>query len=137
MFSFVAASLGGGNGERDDPEVALPPYHHTPVRVVTDLRFSAIATDLHTCAVTLDGMSVYCWGQDLSGEIGDGTPTSGEDDEYKLFPTRVKLSRQFASVSVGLGTSCAVTTVNELYCWGFRTGSGSRPTSDGPIRIGG
>ncbi len=132
-------NIGGqfGNGDRDDPEAAPAPYHQEPVRVVTDLRFSAIDTDLHTCAITLDGQSIYCWGQDLSGEVGDGTPTSGEDEAYKLFPTRVRLSRQFASVSVGLGTSCAVTVGNELYCWGLRTGSGSRPTSDVPIRIGG
>ncbi len=149
-FSICALDAGGaaycwgenwgqfGNGERDDPELGPVPYHQTPVPVETELRFSSIATDSgHTCAVTLGDQAVYCWGRDTSGEVGDGTPPGGVDEEFKLFPTRVRLSRQVIGVAVGGGPSCAVTAEFEGYCWGLRTGSASAPTSDEPVRIGG
>jgi len=46
----------------------------SPVTVSTGLTFATItAGGYHTCAVTSLG-SMYCWGRNYAGEIGDGTP---------------------------------------------------------------
>jgi serine/threonine-protein kinase len=81
-----------------------------------------VAGNSHTCA--LSGGGVYCWGDNASGEIGDGTTTGP-----RLTPVQVLSGAQgggtylhhLASISASQGTNatCAVenTTFN-VYCWG-------------------
>jgi alpha-tubulin suppressor-like RCC1 family protein len=55
----------------------------SPVPVHTALRWTSItAGNVHTCALTRDG-AVYCWGDNVAGELGDGTTTQ------RLVPTAV------------------------------------------------
>jgi alpha-tubulin suppressor-like RCC1 family protein len=47
----------------------------TPAPVSGGLKFIALsAGGAHTCGVTLDG-SIYCWGANASGQLGDGSTT--------------------------------------------------------------
>jgi alpha-tubulin suppressor-like RCC1 family protein len=47
----------------------------TPAPVSGGLKFASItAGEAHTCGVTLDG-SIYCWGANASGQLGDGSTT--------------------------------------------------------------
>lgn len=44
-----------------------------PTPVFGDLRFAAIATGArHTCGLTQDGLLVFCWGANESGQLGQG-----------------------------------------------------------------
>jgi alpha-tubulin suppressor-like RCC1 family protein len=48
-----------------------------PVRVAGGLRFSGVSASgigFHTCGVTTDHR-IYCWGNNASGQLGDGTTT--------------------------------------------------------------
>ncbi|SVB87742.1 uncharacterized protein METZ01_LOCUS240596, partial [marine metagenome] len=67
----------------------------------------------HTCAVLDDG-SLYCWGRNYNGQLGDGTTTD--------IPTPVQVSlptgRTASSVSNGYYHTCAVLDDDSLYCWG-------------------
>jgi alpha-tubulin suppressor-like RCC1 family protein len=71
----------------------------------------------HTCAVTTGG-EVRCWGENSSGQLGDGTTTSS------LVPVVVRNSSGYANltgiamVACGNAHTCAVTTGGEVYCWG-------------------
>ena len=56
-----------------------------PVQVaLTDVTFSNIGSGhFHSCGITMERVA-YCWGQNSSGQLGDGTTTN------RLVPTRVR-----------------------------------------------
>ena len=65
-----------------------------------------------TCAVTSAG-AVFCWGQNASGQLGDGTQSS------KRVPAPViGLSGGVVRVVAGEEHACALLTGGEVRCWG-------------------
>lgn len=69
----------------------------------------------HTCGIA-DG-SLYCWGDNGSGQVGDGT----EDDATE--PTSVASDEEYGAVDGGSFHTCASTAAGNAYCWG-ENGSG-------------
>lgn len=68
----------------------------------------------HTCGVTAEG-TAYCWGLNLSGELGDGTTTT------RTVPVPVAGGLHFSSVTAGAFHSCGLTPEGMAYCWGNNT----------------
>ncbi|HRE02280.1 MAG TPA: hypothetical protein PLV68_13335, partial [Ilumatobacteraceae bacterium] len=102
----AAGQLGNGDPTLTDSVV--------PVRVVVPPAQSVAAGGEHTCAVSSAG-AVWCWGNNNSGELGDGTLINsarpvvvGADDALS----------GIAAVAVGGETSCAVGTDGRAWCWG-------------------
>jgi alpha-tubulin suppressor-like RCC1 family protein len=70
------------------------------------------ASDLFTCARKTDG-TVWCWGNNASGQLGDGTT----DDN--LIPEQVvALGANVAQISTGDLFACARKTDGTVWCWG-------------------
>jgi|tagenome__1003787_1003787.scaffolds.fasta_scaffold20982425_1 alpha-tubulin suppressor-like RCC1 family protein/5-hydroxyisourate hydrolase-like protein (transthyretin family) len=95
----------GGPGGGTDP---------SPVLVSNGLAFASVtASDGHVCGLVAPS-SAYCWGQQSQwGAIGNGFTNQTE--------VKPVLLQNFAVQQVearGLG-SCALTTDNHGYCWGF------------------
>jgi hypothetical protein len=65
----------------------------------------------HTCGVTRTG-AAYCWGQNVSGQLGDGTTTD------RLVPAPVAGNLTFTAMSAGGAHTCGATTSHAAYCWG-------------------
>ena len=63
------------------------------------------------CGLTTASEAV-CWGDNGSGELGDGTTTSRD------VPVPVSGGLIFSSISAGLTHSCGLTNDAALYCWG-------------------
>jgi len=90
----------------------------------------------HSCGLAADG-KVYCWGENLAGQLGDGTTAEHHT------PAPVTGSLQFTGVSTGSGRStCAVTATFRAYCWGEDTygqlGTGNTaPSRPVPTPVGG
>ncbi len=71
----------------------------------------------HTCAI-MDNGSLYCWGANNHGQIGDGSDTSW--DEHRYVPTAVLLPSASTAVAVSAGQqhTCAIVDNGSVYCWG-------------------
>ena len=67
---------------------------------------------MHTCALKLDG-TVWCWGNNANGELGDGTNTAS------LTPTRVSGLTGVSSISAKNAHTCALKTDGTVWCWGW------------------
>ena len=86
----------------------------TPVAVFfTPTAVTAISTGgQHTCVVTSGG-AVKCWGENRSGQVGDGTSSDS------IFPSDVVgLSSGIARIAAGARHTCALTTGGNVKCWG-------------------
>jgi alpha-tubulin suppressor-like RCC1 family protein len=65
----------------------------------------------HTCATRTDG-TLWCWGRDVEGQMGDGS--RGLDT---LTPGQVA-GTTWRSVAAGESHTCATRTDGTLWCWG-------------------
>jgi alpha-tubulin suppressor-like RCC1 family protein len=90
--------------------------------------------DGFSCAVRGDG-SLWCWGNNEAGQLGDGTLDS------RLTPRRVG-TWVWASVSTGQKHSCAIRRDGTLWCWGLdwwgQLGTGEwSDRSPTPVKVAG
>jgi len=85
------------------------PYAVSPVASFT----SVAAAETFTCAIAADS-AAFCWGQNESGELGNGTigPST-------IVPTAVAESLSFAQVAGGSSHACGLTGAGTAYCWGL------------------
>lgn len=66
----------------------------------------------HNCALSNDG-SVFCWGANNFGQIGDGTSTDTST------PNKVAgLAANAIAIGVGADHSCALLVTGNIQCWG-------------------
>ncbi len=99
----------------------------TPVLVSGGLTFTDLAGgSSHNCGLTEDG-SAYCWGYNVSGQLGNGT-TAGSTVPVPV-AGGLTFERIFSnSENLILGTTCGITDSGETYCWGSNA-SGQLGTS--------
>jgi alpha-tubulin suppressor-like RCC1 family protein len=108
----------------------------SPVLVSGGLTFASLNAHLaiSTCGVTPSG-SVYCWGYNIYGQIGDGSTSS------RLAPVAVLGGVTFAAASPGSYHTCALDTSGAAYCWGYgangRLGNNSTTALTAPTPVGG
>jgi alpha-tubulin suppressor-like RCC1 family protein len=106
-----------GNGTTTDVPV--------PVDVLGVVGATAVsAGGHHSCTLALGG--VQCWGFNGNGQLGDGT-----NGNYSTATAVDGLASGVASISAGVGYSCAVTDGGEIKCWGAnfygQLGDGTAP----------
>jgi alpha-tubulin suppressor-like RCC1 family protein len=72
----------------------------------------------HTCALKTDG-TIYCWGDNYYGQLGDNTNTN------RYTPVQVKgvggegYLTDITQISAGGANTCALKTDRTVYCWGL------------------
>lgn len=93
----------------------------------------AAAGMFHTCARKTDG-TLWCWGWNLWGEIGDGTTATP-----KPTPVQVAIGAGVAQVALGGSHSCARMTDGSLWCWGSNAsgqlGDGTTADKKLPVQV--
>ena len=86
----------------------------------------------HTCALLADH-TVWCWGQNGDGQLGNGTRTS------PLTPVQVSGISTATAITVGDQHSCAILANGTVWCWGDnyrgQLGDGTRLGWSTPVPV--
>ena len=102
----------------------------------TDLLPGAVAIaagQLHTCAL-FGGGEVYCWGQNVFGQLGqENTTNLGDGALVLIFPIDLGTGRTAVAIAAGGYHSCAVLDDGTAKCWGAN-GSGNLGQGDTTTR---
>jgi alpha-tubulin suppressor-like RCC1 family protein len=76
---------------------------------------------------------IRCWGNNSSGQLGNGTRTTSAE------PVLVSSELKFGSVRAGQRHACAITTGRQMFCWGSnldgQLGNGSTTDSPTPVAV--
>lgn len=87
----------------------------------------------HTCL--LDSGDVYCWGDNVAGQLGDGSTTN------RSVPTRVNGLTGVISLAAGWQHTCALLNTGAVECWGYnfngQLGNNSNVNSPIPVAVTG
>jgi alpha-tubulin suppressor-like RCC1 family protein len=88
---------------------------HVPTPVDEGSKWKHIATGSeHSCGIKTDG-TLWCWGNNYSSQLG-----IGEFGSPQSIPVKVDTEiTDWKHVDVAYQYSCALTTGDELYCFGF------------------
>ena len=88
------------------------PVARTPVPVIGELVYEAIAAgEGFTCGIATDSLA-YCWGTNLFYRLGvDTLPETVE-------PLPVSGGLRFTTLTIGGLHACALTETGDAYCWG-------------------
>jgi len=71
-----------------------------------------------SCALASDG-TVYCWGNNTSGQVGRGNTSNSLMASQVLGPDGITPLGGIGKIGVGANHACAVTfSTGEVYCWG-------------------
>jgi alpha-tubulin suppressor-like RCC1 family protein len=74
----------------------------------------------HSCGIVTGG-AAYCWGKDDIGQLGDDV-FAGAPDESTPLAVEMPVGVSFRQIDAGQSTTCAVSTADQLYCWGAYDG---------------
>jgi alpha-tubulin suppressor-like RCC1 family protein len=128
-----------GTNYQCSPEGTCPPGYECldKVCVPTDPVPPACSKDLsaggnHSCAIRNDG-SVWCWGRNDFGQLGDGTATDRD------VPVQVVGVTGATKVAAGDLHTCAIDGMQDVWCWGRndfgQLGDGTTSDSRSPVRV--
>jgi alpha-tubulin suppressor-like RCC1 family protein len=98
----------GNDEERSD---AVTPAKVKGLDNVVDV--AAAPDSAHTCAALADG-TVWCWGKNLDGQLGN----DGDISRQIPVPSKVQQLDSAVSVMVGGTHSCAILADGTVRCWG-------------------
>jgi alpha-tubulin suppressor-like RCC1 family protein len=79
----------------------------------------------------MDG-SLWCWGNNSHGQLGDGTWTN-KNTPVQIIPSGV------VAVALGNSHTCAIKQDGSLWCWGWNSsgqlGDGTNTDKSSPVQI--
>ena len=110
MYCWGSDNYGeAGNGAGSTPSL-------TPAPIAASPGNSSPYADLavgssHTCAIRAD-KSLWCWGRNNYGQLGDGTTSN------QSAPTQVGAATDWASITTAGETTCGLRSGGILWCWG-------------------
>lgn len=104
-----------------------------PTLVAGGVQFTRIlAGGVHSCARTAAGL-IYCWGQNDSGALGDGTFVT------RTSPVQVFGGETWDAFAIGNFHTCGIRDLGRTFCWGQNSeggiGDGTVANRDRPAAV--
>ena len=123
--SNVHGQVGGGD--------LASPGISAPALVAGGHQWATITTGWNfTCALERGGRA-YCWGENASGQIGNGATTESRS------PAPVSGDFSFVAIAAGNAHACGVTAQGDAYCWGENSGGqlgdGTHTDRHAPVKV--
>ncbi|WP_153730443.1 RCC1 domain-containing protein [Sporosarcina obsidiansis] len=116
-------------GQLGNGETASVNYSPSVVSGLSSI-MEITAGDYHTIALKQDRTTVFAWGDNSYGQLGDG------GREMKLRPIQVEGMRDVKTVATGANHSIAIREDGSVWMWGRHT-SGTQTTRTTPIEVKG
>lgn len=122
------------------------PYLLNPTALGLDVQWQSFSEGIavHVCGIATSG-GAYCWGNNSSGELGDGSSMNRD------IPVAVSGPNTWKHIATVLGefgmpgrnSTCGLTTAGDVYCWGAnytgQLGAGLTPEaldrSPSPVKV--
>jgi len=127
----------GGNTKGQIGQDNATAFYSEPTELVPDSGskwLSISANGDHSCAIRKDNNSLWCWGSNQTGQIGNGLT------ENANIPTLIDEGSSWEKISLGTDHSCGIKNNSNLWCWGDNThsqlGDGTTAASSIPKQIG-
>jgi alpha-tubulin suppressor-like RCC1 family protein len=87
----------------------------------------------HTTAIRITDGALFSWGNNIAGQLGDGTTVA------KSAPIQIG-NKSWSIISSGLSYTAAIDSTGALYTWGvnssYQLGDGTSVSKSSPIQIG-
>ena len=102
----------GQLGDNSIDNANIPNYTRIPGN--KEKAIAITSGEHHTCAL-MDNNSIYCWGWNNYGQLGDGTYTN------RNIPiiSQINPTNDIVQISAGLRFTCALIENGSIYCWGY------------------
>ncbi len=139
----------GGNehGQLGDGTMGSGTEKNNPTRVGMESDWVMVEVgDAHSCGIRDEGAAgrtLWCWGKNDGGQVGDGTSGTGTDKDQ---PVQVGTGSDWAAVRLGSGFTCGIRDDGidrTLWCWGANYlgqlgigSSGAGTNESSPVRVG-
>jgi alpha-tubulin suppressor-like RCC1 family protein len=103
-----------GQGENSVLGTGATVNENVPQLVTAGINnWRTVATNvLTTCAIQTDD-TLWCWGANSTGQVGDGTQA------VRSSPVQIDATRKWKSVDVAVYHTCAIDSAGAPYCWGL------------------
>ena len=126
-------ALGDGTNENSNVPVAVKRDGVLNGKTVT----AVTAGSDYSCALTTDG-AVRCWGDNYSGQLGDGT-TEDSNQAVAVLTGGPLSGKTITQVAAGNYHTCALTGDSAVWCWGYNgdggLGDGTNTDSNQPVAV--
>lgn len=103
-------------GENGTGQLGINPSTHrstVPVKVGLTETWTDLSLGHAFACATRSDQSLWCWGRNLRGELGDATMVS------RYQPAEVASAHTWRTLAVGYEHACALDSTRSIWCWGL------------------